>query len=51
VIGASGADRAALERIERIVAKHLERFGGSEGLTVEWEPVAEQPSRGWFGLP
>ena len=51
LLDASGDDQAALERIRRIVAKHVERFGGPEGLTVEWEAVAEQPSRGWFGLP
>jgi uncharacterized protein len=33
---ARGSDEAALERVERIVARHLERFGQPEGLTVEW---------------
>jgi hypothetical protein len=33
-VGAS--DQAALDRVQRIVAKHLERFGQSDGLTVEW---------------
>ena len=46
VLDARGADQEALERIERIVAKHVKRFGEAEGLTVEWEPVAERPARG-----
>jgi hypothetical protein len=36
VVEASGSDQAALERVQRIVTKHLQRFGGSDGLTVEW---------------
>jgi uncharacterized protein len=40
VVEASGSDQAALERVQRIVAKHLERFGGSDGLTVEWRPAS-----------
>jgi hypothetical protein len=36
VVEASGSDQAALERVQRIVTKHLQRFGGSGGLTVEW---------------
>jgi hypothetical protein len=43
VVEASGTDRAALERVQRIVAKHLERFGEAEGLTVEWRPASERP--------
>lgn len=46
VVVASGTERAALERIQRIVAKHLERFGGRDGLTVEWAPTSEQPPTG-----
>jgi hypothetical protein len=46
VVEASGSDEAALERIQRIVAKHLERFGQSDGLTVEWRPGTERPSTG-----
>jgi hypothetical protein len=33
---AHGSDEAALERVERIVARHLERFGQQEDLAVEW---------------
>jgi hypothetical protein len=43
VVVASGADRAAVERIQRIVAKHLERFGQRDGLTVEWGPTSDVP--------
>jgi hypothetical protein len=46
VVEASGSDQRALERVQRIVTKHLERFGGSERLTVEWRPAREQPSTG-----
>lgn len=46
VAEASGTDRAALERVQRIVTRHVERFGRSDSLTVEWRPVAEQPSTG-----
>jgi uncharacterized protein len=40
VVEASGSDQAALERVQRIVARHLERFGVRDGLTVEWRPAA-----------
>jgi len=46
VLAASGTDQAALERVQRIVTRHLERFGRSDGLTVEWSPPSEQPSTG-----
>ena len=46
VVEASGADQAALERVQRIVTRHLERFGRPEGLTVEWVPVSQRPSTG-----
>jgi uncharacterized protein len=46
VVEVSGSDQAALERLQRIVTRHLERFGGSDGLTVEWRPGAERPSTG-----
>jgi len=46
VVEVSGSDQAALERVQRIVTKHLERFGPSDGLTVEWRPGAEWPSTG-----
>jgi uncharacterized protein len=38
VVEASGSDDATLERVRRIVTKHLERFGRSDGLSVEWLP-------------
>jgi uncharacterized protein len=38
------SDQAALDRVQRIVAKHLERLGQSDGLTVEW--AAERPGTG-----
>jgi uncharacterized protein len=44
VVEASGSDQSALERVQRIVTKHLERFGGSDGLTVEWHPGTGRPS-------
>jgi hypothetical protein len=44
VVVASGTDQAALDRVQRIVTKHLERFGRGDGLTVEWRPSSEQPS-------
>jgi hypothetical protein len=44
VLGASGSDQATLERVQRIVTKHLERFGRSDGLTVEWSAASEQPA-------
>ena len=43
VVVASGTDQAALERVQRIVAKHLERFGRSDALTVEWSRHAPLP--------
>jgi hypothetical protein len=42
MLEASGTDQAALERVQRIVTKHLERFGRSDGLTVEWRPGMER---------
>jgi hypothetical protein len=41
VIEASASDQAALERLQRIVTKHLERFGRSNGLSVNWTPPAD----------
>jgi hypothetical protein len=46
VIEASGSDQAALERVERIVTRHLERFAGSERLTVDWRRGTERPATG-----
>jgi hypothetical protein len=36
LVEASGTDQPALERVQRIVAKHLQRFGAGDGLKVEW---------------
>jgi hypothetical protein len=45
-------DEAALKRVQRIVTTHLERFGRSDGLTVEWGAASEQPSgQSRSGLP
>jgi hypothetical protein len=46
LVEVSGSDQAALDRVQRIVTKHLERFGRSDGLTVEWRPGRELPSTG-----
>jgi hypothetical protein len=46
VVVASGTDQDALERVQRIVTKHLERFGRPDGLTVQWGPTSEQPPMG-----
>jgi hypothetical protein len=46
VVEASATDEAARERVQRVVARHLERFGQSDGLTMEWGPVEERPSTG-----
>jgi hypothetical protein len=43
VVEVSGSDRAALERVQRIVTKHLQRFGDRNGLTVEWGPASDVP--------
>jgi caffeoyl-CoA O-methyltransferase len=42
VVEAGGTDRVALERVQRIVARHLERFGAQDGLRVEWSPASER---------
>lgn len=36
VVEAAGIDQSALQRVQRIVTKHLQRFGGGDGLHVEW---------------
>jgi len=46
VLDASGTDQAALERVQRILTEHVERFGGRDGLTVDWAPASEAPSMG-----
>jgi hypothetical protein len=40
---ANGADQRSLRRIQRIVTKHVQRFGGSDALTVEWGPALDLP--------
>jgi hypothetical protein len=40
ILSASGSDQAALERVQRIVSEHVERFGARDGLTVEWAPAS-----------
>jgi len=42
LLDASGRDHQALERLKRIVGKHVRRIGQSEGLTVEWTPATDQ---------
>jgi hypothetical protein len=44
VLDASGTDQVALERVQRVLSDHVERFGGRDGLTVEWGLASEQPS-------
>jgi hypothetical protein len=46
VLSASGTDRSALQRVQRILTEHMDRFGRRDGLTVEWGPASEQPSTG-----
>jgi len=36
VLAASAIDQTALARVQDVVGRHLERFGGREGLTVTW---------------
>jgi hypothetical protein len=48
VVEARASNQAALDRVQRIVTKHLERFGRGDGLTVEWSPP---PFRQDVGLP
>jgi hypothetical protein len=46
IVEARGKDDAALARVQRIVTRHLERFGRSQGLTVEWGAPPDQPATG-----
>jgi hypothetical protein len=46
MVEASGIDEAALQRVRRIVTKHLERFGARDGLTVAWSAAREVPDAG-----
>jgi hypothetical protein len=41
VVEAGGIDQSALQRVQRIVTKHLQRFGGGAGLHVEWNPGSD----------
>lgn len=43
VVEASGSDQAALQRVQRIVTGHLQRFGGRDGLRLEWGPGSGVP--------
>jgi uncharacterized protein len=43
VLEANGADQRSLRRVQRIVTKHVERFGGSDALRVEWGPALDLP--------
>ena len=36
VIEARASDQAVLARLQRVLTKHLKRFGRSDDLTVEW---------------
>jgi caffeoyl-CoA O-methyltransferase len=36
LLSASAVDAEALNRVRDVLARHLERFGGREGLRVEW---------------
>jgi hypothetical protein len=40
VLTATGEDAEALRRIQDVVARHLERFGGRESLQVQWSQPA-----------
>ena len=41
IVSARAADAASLERIQRIVTRHLERFGAGAAIEVNWEPQSE----------
>jgi len=40
VLTATGEDALAFLRIQEVVARHLERFGGREDLRVQWSRSA-----------
>jgi len=40
VLHARAADSEGLERVEGVVASHLERFGRGDALSVSWVPAA-----------
>ncbi|WP_431278191.1 DUF2218 domain-containing protein [Leifsonia poae] len=37
VLTAVADDEETLERVENVLASHLERFGAAEGIKVDWE--------------
>jgi hypothetical protein len=43
VVEAAGIDQSALQRVQRIVSKHLQRLGGRDRLKVEWGPASDLP--------
>lgn len=43
VLDVSATDTAALDRVQRIVGKHLGRFARGDELTVEWTSAADRP--------
>jgi hypothetical protein len=46
VLEARAADRAALERVQRLLTEHLERFGQRGASTVEWGSASQHLSTG-----
>jgi hypothetical protein len=44
VLAATAEDDAAMERIQDVVGRHLERFGARAGLRVGWSVVTSAPS-------
>jgi hypothetical protein len=39
VLAAVADDEAALEHVQDVVARHLQRFGARAGLRVDWSPA------------
>jgi uncharacterized protein len=37
ILTVSAGDSEALERMERVIGSHLERFGSRDGLEVRWQ--------------
>jgi hypothetical protein len=46
VVEVGATDQPALERVQRIVATHLQRFGARDSLRVEWDTTSNKPSTG-----
>ena len=46
VITADAETRSDLDRVEEVIASHLERFGRSDGLTSSSAPSADRRERG-----